>query len=377
MNERARVCMLSQRGVIRQVAWCANYEFEDVACEVDRIDLLSIEPGVAYNARSRILRSMIWYPLLRDVSRHLNPGVKRHVLQQNYELFVYVCMNPAELIYLAGVPGWKDRCRRSVCVLAEFYKPLINFKNYRVLLGLLRQFDQIVICQANAATSLEQAVGRPVHHVPFGVDVLKFTSLARHEPRLIDVYSIGRRVNVLHEALRRMAAGGEIFYLYDTLAPELGVFVDHRQHRDVLASCARRSRFFVVHPAKVDVLEESRGESEIGARFFEGAAAGTVLVGRAPNVASFSRDFSWPEAVVDLGSTEESLRTALGRLIANPEHVSFIGHRNAIEAARKFDWAHRWREILRIVGLEPMPELMERERRLAELVAAAETSVAC
>lgn len=49
-----------------------------------------------------------------------------------------------------------------------------------------------------------------------------------------------------------------------------------------------------------------------------------------------------------------------------------LGHRNAVEAARRLEWAYRWRAILEIAGLEPMPELAQREMQLAELLAADE-----
>lgn len=367
MNERARVCMVSQRGVNRQAAWCANYEFEDVACEVDRVDLFCLERGALFDSRRRLVRSLIWRPLLRELTPHVNPGAKPIVLRQDYDLFVYVCMNPADLIYLAAVAGWKDRCRKSVCVLVEFYKPLLE--DYRFHLGLLRHFDHVVFCQVGATPAAESLLGKTVHHVPFGVDVLKFSPLGTKGTRPIDVFSIGRRVEALHEALRRMAARGDLFYLYDTLAADLAARSDHRQHREAFAHCAKRSRYFVAFPAKVDVPDETRGESEVGARFFEGAAAGTVMIGRAPTVASFARDFSWADAVVELGSTEESLKAALDRLQKDPGYVRWLGHHNAVEAARRFDWAYRWRAILEIAGLEPMPELTHRETHLAELLA--------
>ena len=59
---------------------------------------------------------------------------------------------------------------------------------------------------------------------------------------------------------------------------------DHRQHRDMLSSTLRHTRCFVVAPALVDMLHKKNGQSEVANRYFEGAAAGAVLVGSRPTV---------------------------------------------------------------------------------------------
>ena len=45
------------------------------------------------------------------------------------------------------------------------------------------------------------------------------------------------------------------------------------------------------------------------------------------------------------------------------------GHKskNASEALLRHDWAYRWKEILQIAGLDPLPAMASRERRLREL----------
>ena len=187
---------------------------------------------------------------------------------------------------------------------------------------------------------------------------------------------MGRRVESTHDALLKMAVRRELFYIYDTIPGLLIQPRDHRQHRDLVANCAKRSRFFVTYPAKVDVAEETRGQSEVGARFYEGAATGAVLIGQAPTIPAFAKDFDWPDAVVDIGTTEESLVAALAKFKTDPERARALGHRNAVEALRRFDWGYRWREMLRIVGLEPTPRLTQRGKQLNQLAAMAESEPA-
>ena len=366
----SRVCMVSLRGANRHAAWCSNYEFEDVICGIDDVDLFSLKPGPAYEARQWFVRRLIWKPGVRQLTPHLNPGLQAITIDKDYDLFTYVCMNPADLIYLSAVKGWKERCRKKVCFMVEFYAGWL--KEYAFHLSLLKDFDQVVLCFSGSVPAVQGVVGKPCHHVPLGADVFRFSPYPNPPARTIDVYSMGRRSEVAHEALLKKAAQRELFYIYDTIPGLLIQPRDHRQHRDLVANCAKRSRFFVAYPAKVDVADETRGQSEVGARFFEGAATGAVLVGQAPTVPAFAKDFNWPDAVVDLGGTEADINATLKKFTADPERFSALSRRNSVEAMRRFDWSYRWREILKIVGMEPAQQHLEREKQLVQLAALAE-----
>jgi hypothetical protein len=357
--------MVSLRGVNRHAAWCSNYEFEDVACDVDDVDLYSLEPGSAYETRQWLARRLIWRQGLRVLTPLLNPGLRELRIDRDYDLFVFVCMNPADLIYLNAVRGWKTRCAKKICFMVEFYAGWL--KEYAYHLSLLHEFDDVALCFSGSVSAVTSAASRPCQHVPLGADVFRFSPFPDPPERSIDVYSMGRRVEPIHDVLRTMAARKEIFYIYDTLPGTLIQPRDHRQHRDLLASCAQRARFFVTYPAKVDADDERRGQSEVGARFYEGAAAGAVLIGQAPTIPAFAQDFSWPDAVVDVGSAENTLRETLSALEANPARTQALRRTNALEAIRRFDWGYRWRQLLEIAGLPPTPALLARERKLQQL----------
>jgi hypothetical protein len=368
----ARVCLVSLRGVNRLAGWCSNYEFEDVISQIDNVDLLPMEGGRAFRSREWVVKRLIWRPGLRRAVPHLNPGLKPIRLEKDYDLFAYVCMNPSDLIYLSGVSGWKERCRVKVVYMVEFYGGWL--KEYEHHLKLLHDFDHVCLCFGGSVETVQKLIGRPCHHVPLGADVLRFTPFPNPPARSVDVYSMGRRSEPAHRALLEMARRGQAFYIYDTIPGLLLQPRDHNQHRDLVANLAKRSRFFITFPAKVDCADETRGQSEVGARFFEGAAAGSIMVGQAPSAPAFARDFPWPDAVVDLGATEEDLRSILAAWNADPERASLVHRRNALQALRRFDWAHRWQEMLRHAGLQPSPRGRAREKQLLELAAAAEAT---
>lgn len=172
----------------------------------------------------------------------------------------------------------------------------------------------------------------------------------------------------VHQALLQAAGRRDIFYVYDTIpsVAERHVY-DHQQHRDLLATMAKRSRYFVVAPGKVNVPEETHGQVEIGSRYYEGAAAGAVMIGQAPDSEAFREMFDWPDAVIPIQPDGSDVIETLARLGSEPERVSAISRRNAAEALLRHDWVYRWKEIFRVAGLEPSPRMAARERCLKEL----------
>ncbi len=368
---KARVCLASMRGTRKLASWCSNYEFEDVIASVDDVDLVTLSPGRGFGPREWLVRRLGWRPGVRQLAAKMNPGLRVQSLDKDYEVFAFVCMHPSDLIYLNCLRGWKDRSKIKICYMVEFYAGWLQ--EYAFHLGLLADFDHVMLCFGGSVQAVHGLIGKPVHHVALAVDALRFTPFPNPPARVVDIYSMGRRSEPIHQALLNMAARREAFYVYDTIPGLLIQPMDYRQHRDLVANFAKRSRFFVAYPAKVED-DETRGQSEVGARFFEGAAAGAVMLGRAPKAPSFGREFYWSDAVVDAGSNEEQLLAALARFKADPQLTETTSRKSAAEALRKFDWAYRWKEILRLSGVEPSSKLWQREKHMHQLAALGEAA---
>ena len=366
-NGASRVCMASLRGFNRLAGWCSNYEFEDVAVSVDDVALFELNPGRAFSQTDWVMQRLMWRPGVELWARRANPGLKPITLDRDYDLFVFICMNPYDLLYLNAIKNWRERARTAICFMVEIYTGQTDELLFH--LGMLRKFDHVCLGFSSSVAAVEAAIGKPTHHLALAVDAFRFTSLRHPTPRPIDVYCMGRRVEWAHEALLRLAAQDQVFYIYDTIPSSLIRPPNHRQHRDLVASLAKRSRCFVTSPAKAGDAE-SGGQSEVGARFYEGAAAGTVMIGQAPTSPAFREEFGWPDSVIDMRDEAELLHwLELSR--REPARLDAIGKKNAIEALLRHDWVYRWRRILEIAGLEPTPKLREREERLRDLAQAA------
>lgn len=355
--------MPSLRRVNKHVAWCANYEFEDVIREVDDVHLLELSEGDWTSMRQRLARSLAWrgrHPLFTRV----NPGLKPIVVDRDYDVFFFVAMNVWDLLYLNSIKGWQARCRIKVCYLVEFY--IGQEHELQHFLRALSGFDYVFHGLSSSVPVVSRAMGKPCLHLPYAVNALQFTPQPRPPQRVVDVLSVGGRPAGVHQGLLNMAARGDLYYVHDTIPSEFlrpGCAVQHRQ---MLANHAKRSRLFVAYEAKFGD-PEAEGQSEIGARFFEGMAAGAVVLGRAPKVDAFRQHFPWPDAVVEVQADGSDVAAIVERLMADRDELLRTQGRNATHALRCHDWVYRWQLVLETIGLKRRPEVDTRLATLAQL----------
>lgn len=368
---KSRICLPSARNFKKETFLCGNYEAQDVLVDTDDVDLICLEAGRAYKVKDRWQRRLIF----RDVSRRIifvNPGLRNVTLNAEYDLFLVRCQTEKDLPDINAIKQWKNSCKTKVCWIDELWAALLP--NNKYWLHALNQFDHVFTSCLGTVGPLCQALGRPIHWLPGGVDALRFVPYPDPPVRVIDIYSIGRRHTGIHRKMLQAAKGKGVFYIHDTVQASLSDVYDYREHRDHFANLAKRSRYFMVAPGKIDVTSESQGQSEVGHRYYEGTAAGAVLIGQAPHTASFKQLFPWPDAVVRVEPDGSDVLDVLTTLDSDPARVAAASQRNVLGALLRHDWVYRWKELLRIAGLEPSRRMLERERHLkhlASIVAAA------
>jgi hypothetical protein len=339
--------------------WRAAYrEFEAVIQAIDTVDLIA--PGRArwfHVRRNNALRIGKCSQLV------LNPGVQSVSLDRQYDLMFVVCEKPSELLNVTAIEGWKDKCKTSICWLTEFYEN--DIPSYRSALNVLGGFDHIVLSTIGNSKFKAMFPGK-VSYLPPAVDAIKFCPYPNPSKKVIDVLSIGRRSERTHSALLKMATDNGMFYVYDTIK-DLGAY-DIDEHRFLFASMAKRSRYFIVNPGKIDRPEETGGQSEFGQRYFEGLGAGAILLGERPkHNPEFDALFHWTDAVVDVPFGSEEIALTIQSLDKDPDRQMAICCANVRQALLFHDWSYRWASLLKLAGLEPAPMLVERNRRLASL----------
>jgi hypothetical protein len=364
------------------VAFATPYELEDVVAEVTGADRVEPEDLRAVEFARRVYKLGRLATRSRRVAKAFAPGLPTP-LTRDYELFFPIFNHPFELYTLATAPDWRARCRVAACFISEIWVHEIP----EYLLELLVDFDHVFIGTSHSVADVARVVGRPCTHLPLAVDVLRFSPYPNPPPRTIDVCNIGRRSTVTHAALLQRARERRMFYYYDTVrASGAGGkqmtfrIADAAEHRMLLANLLQRTRYYVANRARVNEPETTRGIEEISARFYEGVAAGAVLVGEPPQSDEFRRQFDWQDAVIRLPFDSPRVDDILQELNANGERVERIRLANVHHAAQRHDWVYRLRTVFEKLGLRPTQGMLAREERLralAELTrSASEPSVA-
>lgn len=368
---QGKVLSLSQRRVADLVAYCVNYEFEDTfaaltdATRIDSTNFSSIE----LSRRAYKLARMSGVPL--KPAHSLVPAPRgATTLQADYEFFFPTFNNTHELYSLTTIPNWRQRCNKAACFIMEIWSDMLP----GYLIELLKDFDHIFLGCRNAIADVARMSGKPCSYLPLGVDVLRFAPLSPEYTRPIDVSYIGRRSQVTHRALIEHASRNEFFYYYDTVAAS-GSDMSNRtfrvdnpeEHRLLLASLLKRSRYFVANRSYVNRLEFTAGREEMSPRFYEGAASGTIMIGVPPRSADFESQFDWPDAVIHVPFESPDIGRILASLDSDPERLRTVRWNNVRNAAMKHDWLHRIQVVFDTLGLRQTEKMQARAERLDQI----------
>lgn len=370
-GRRGDTLVLSMRRVADVVGYVAMYEFEDLVLELLGGDRAAPRTEAALERGRRAYKAVRLLTGSRRLATALTPPVGSRRLDRDYELFLAVFNHPHELFNLHALADWRARSRFAACYICEAWEAQLP----AYLLELLARFDHVFLGVDGACEAVARLTGRPCTYLPMGVDALRFLPASPSAPRGIDVCGIGRRSAVTHRALLAWAAGSDRFYFYDTmrrggpLAATTFHVIDPAEHRLLFSNLLKRSRYFIANRAWADRPSLTLGRDEIASRFYEGAAAGTVMLGDPPDTDDFRTQFDWPDAVVRTPFDAPDIGATIDALDADPARLERIRRAGVVNALGRHDWSDRLQRILRVAGVAPSPEL---EARLARLSALAE-----
>ena len=225
----------------------------------------------------------------------------------------------------------------------------------------MRAFDHVFTPFEHSVDRMRELHHTSFHHVPFGVDAPELAPRQFDHDRALDIASIGRRPAELHRALRQAARSRDLSYYYDTYARP--TITDHVEHRDAHYQLARHSKFWLCYPAKFDTPAEQGGQIEVGPRYYEAVGAGALVLGddapgrtwenHLPESMEVRKVAGASTAAAEIAEVVESWPSTL------PERVEGVAH-----TLRQSDWAHRWRTMTRIAGLQAATAVHERIARL-------------
>ncbi|HWA75708.1 MAG TPA: glycosyltransferase [Polyangiaceae bacterium] len=365
------ILLLSMRRVAALAANCMQYEFEDIIVDTsgaDRAEPTRLELSEFERRVYKALHKATVPPQVAKLATTQLGGLR---LNKTYDLFLPVFNDPYELFALSQIPNWRKHCRYAACLITEAWEAMLP----KYLLETLSEFDHIYL-SSNPTESVSKITGRPCSYLPLGIDALGFCPYPNPPARAIDVLGIGRRSPETHAALLALARERGFFYYFDTIRMTSGVADAGRQltfsvlnsaeHRFKLASMLKRSRFFMASRARANEWQSAHLD-EMSGRFFEGAAAGAIMIGEPPRSGKYLELFDWPDAVVRTPFDAPHIGETIAELEADPERCVRIRRNNMVNALLRHDCAHRYHQILNDAGIAAPPGLLSRERRLREL----------
>lgn len=359
--DKPRVLIFSLRNIFgKALNRSPHSEFEDIICEIDSAELLA--PKVEPSSRRASFATRLAY----HAPVALNPGIPKISAKGRYDILFTICGFPQDLIMFDAVSNLRDVCGTSVCLLDELW--IKDIVKHRHFLRILAKFDVVMQYHSQTVKPLSELIGRKCIYMPPAVDAILFSPYPDAPARVVDVYSIGRRSNVTHQKLLDMAREGGLFYLYDTIGGSQAI--NPGEHRALFANVAKRSRYFLVNPGKIDEPNETGRQIEFGYRYFDGAASGAIMLGEIPDNEVFPKLFDWPDAVIRLPYDSSDIDTLIKDLDNDPARQDRIRRTGVAQALMRHDWAYRWEAILNAVGLEPMQGMLQRKARLRNLAEA-------
>lgn len=370
IKENARILMLSQRADQRMVSSSCLYEFEDLITKTDTVDMYSpilrnLTKKIfwyGYKYTNKITSSSKFARFFSEFADSIIPNPNTCVVEKEYDLFFAILSGRNRFSSLNTIKNWRKKCRKAACYVIEFWQDIVEDWPF---LELLKDFDHIFLAVNHSTNAIANITGRPCTYLPPGVDTIKFCPYPHFPHRSIDVCYIGRRSPVTHKILLNHAERENFFYFYDT-SKNFNI-LEPREHRLFLANTLKRSRYFVANKANADQVWKTGKNMEVGYRFFEGAAAGTLMIGAPPTTDVFNQLFDWSDAVIRIPFNASNIIEIIKDIDTQSDRLIRIRQNNIINSLLKHDWIYRWKKILEEIGLEPTQAMLSREKYLQKL----------
>jgi hypothetical protein len=235
----------------------------------------------------------------------------------------------------------------------------------------LSGFDHVIVSNRAVVEAVGRITGVPCSYLPMAVDTDRYAPPGPDTPaRTVDVASWGRRFTGTHDPLVRAMADHDLFYHFDTLRGPW-TLIDHAEHRLQQARLLQRTRYSIVYRINDEEgrIGRTGGDESLTNRNFEALAAGTIMLGTAPESVEWHDCFPWEDAVVPIPVPAPDIVRTIRELDRDPARLERARRAAVTTFLSRHDWAHRWRDVLALAGMEPHPRLVDRLDHLGSRLA--------
>ena len=351
-----RVVVFSQRGLRPKVSRCSGFEFEDVLASVTNAQIVT----PTHNRFTPLAE-----PLVNRLNKRFSFGSKLDApfgcatISAQHDLMFALFQLPSDLVALSAMRE-STNFGTKVCFIEEMWAA--DLDRWKGHVERLNDFDHVFLASAGTVDPLQERLDVPVSFLPFGVDALRFAPDDADADRPIAVNNIGRRSAITHGALRDWASRTDRMYYFDTFTP--GYVYDFREHREVLASINKASRYVVTNRGVGANPERTNFQDELSFKFFEAVASGCIMIGEPPSIPEFSKLFDWEDAHIAVPFDYPDIGNLLEDLENDPVRSSRARRMNLKAGFERHDALYRVQEVFETLGIPLGDKAADRQAEL-------------
>jgi hypothetical protein len=232
----------------------------------------------------------------------------------------------------------------------EHQLPAINYMLSRT------EWDVLITSFEEAVPLLEESTSRKWHAVYQGVKEERFTP-APPEQRIIGICSYGRRIQRLHEVLLKFCKESNIYYdftSWQSVRKDIDADDLYRQYAWHLT----HSVFSINLPVEISHPERAGKLHPVTCRWFEAAAAGTIILGMPPRSPTFLEMFpAGMVNTVDLSGSERDIVLQLRAAWEKRSELLQFAQTIRGSMIHNWSWESRIHQIQQLAQLNQTAEL--------------------
>jgi hypothetical protein len=252
-----------------------------------------------------------------------------------------ICPSPSCLSSFLQIANWRQKYRVLVAwVFDSFWTEHIpRFARWT------RVFDQICVTEQEDLDTWRKMLQTPIEWLPWGSDVLRLGS--DNPSRHFDLLRFGRQPLQWNADVTTGSECDSRGLRFRGRPPEL---TDATESERSLMNYLRDTKFTLAFSNLVSPNPQTHPTREyLTGRWTDALAAGAIVAGVPPRSGTV-RSLLWPEALLDLGTTNQSDGLAV---IADAvrDWTPALAKRNYLQSLERLDWRWRFRKLTELLGI--------------------------
>jgi len=293
--------------------------------------------------------------LMQPVARKMAHGCRLSffrpiVLKRHIEFdcdFLWIPLMGPEDFQLDLFKGWDRKARYKILYLFDTFP-----HQYKLIKKITHQFkfDLLVTSFEESVSELTKVCDQRWHCVPQGVRLERFYPRypAAEERPPIQITAYGRRDKDTHAAVKKFCQEHQFWYDY-TSAKNRELSIPAAEYYQIYAAHLGSSYLSFNWAVEFTHPQRAGGISAITCRWFEAAASGCVLVGKAPKCSEFKKIFGG-SLVHEVPEEKNMMEAWLKEFFEAPQKYRELALSTQSKLKDQWTWQSRVKDILRLIS---------------------------